>query len=337
MGSNNEIMAKNLTESEKENIKRVFHSGCGINETAKRCSVHNNTVRSIVGKNIRSLKDSIKLGFKNHPKRLTENGRKSLSDHAKKRCQKSGKIWTKPEKLFKDILNTCGLGVKFSNDIKDIFNLKDDENATICFQYPLQRYVCDFVDNANKIIYCVNGDFWHANPLLYDENNLTKIQKHNVHHDKQRKIFLEKIGYKVCIIWESEIYWNIDLVKEKIRAVSSEAAASGLHPEGRDFEILTAQLDWSEDLKKLWFKKVKDKKIITKKCNFCGNEFTVSELNKKATLRKFCSIKCSNSNTRKVKNRPSKERLIEELKQSNYLALGRKYGVSDNAIRKWLK
>lgn len=40
---------------------------------------------------------------------------------------------------------------------------------------------------------------------------------------------------------------------------------------------------------------------------------------------------------RKVKNRPSKDTLIKELKTSNYTAIGRKYGVSDNCIRKWLK
>lgn len=40
--------------------------------------------------------------------------------------------------------------------------------------------------------------------------------------------------------------------------------------------------------------------------------------------------------TRKVE-RPAYNDLIAELKKSNYLALGRKYGVSDNAIRKWIK
>lgn len=39
---------------------------------------------------------------------------------------------------------------------------------------------------------------------------------------------------------------------------------------------------------------------------------------------------------RKV-SRPSFEELNEELKNSNYCAVGRKYGVSDNAVRKWLR
>lgn len=40
---------------------------------------------------------------------------------------------------------------------------------------------------------------------------------------------------------------------------------------------------------------------------------------------------------RKVQNRPSKEELLKLLETNSYLAVGRMFGVSDNAIRKWLK
>ena len=39
---------------------------------------------------------------------------------------------------------------------------------------------------------------------------------------------------------------------------------------------------------------------------------------------------------RKV-TRPTIEELLDELETSNYCAIGRKYGVSDNAIKKWCK
>lgn len=59
---------------------------------------------------------------------------------------------------------------------------------------------------------------------------------------------------------------------------------------------------------------------------------------------KFCSAVCYQTdrkgkekpNTRKVL-RPSKEILEQEILTHSFLALGRKYGVSDNAIRKWCK
>ena len=40
--------------------------------------------------------------------------------------------------------------------------------------------------------------------------------------------------------------------------------------------------------------------------------------------------------TRKVE-RPSHEQLVADLQSMSFLAVGRKYGVSDNAVRKWLR
>jgi len=50
---------------------------------------------------------------------------------------------------------------------------------------------------------------------------------------------------------------------------------------------------------------------------------------------KLCN-KCVRFKKRKV-NRPPYEQLMSEIKETNYCAVGRKYGVSDNAIRKWCK
>jgi hypothetical protein len=46
---------------------------------------------------------------------------------------------------------------------------------------------------------------------------------------------------------------------------------------------------------------------------------------------------CNSLEKRKVVDRPSKDDLLEQLKTSNYVQLGKKYNVSDNTIRKWLK
>jgi len=75
-------------------------------------------------------------------------------------------------------------------------------------------------------------------------------------------------------------------------------------------------------------------------CNFCK-----SKCKKKS--HKYCSDKCyhnstkfvnsqGNLKTRKVE-RPSKEELKEMIDTMSYCAIGRKYNVSDNAIRKWAK
>ena len=45
---------------------------------------------------------------------------------------------------------------------------------------------------------------------------------------------------------------------------------------------------------------------------------------------------CATLNKRLVP-RPTKEQLYEDLLNNSFLAVGKKYGVSDNAVRKWCK
>lgn len=72
----------------------------------------------------------------------------------------------------------------------------------------------------------------------------------------------------------------------------------------------------------------------TKMCIACGNEF-LSTRN-----QKYCSYKCSNRKENKtIKTKivwPEKNDLLKMLSESNYRQLGKKLGVSDNAIRKHL-
>ena len=73
------------------------------------------------------------------------------------------------------------------------------------------------------------------------------------------------------------------------------------------------------------------KKSAKNYCTECG-----TEISSNATLCKNCSIKVKALNQRKVE-RPDKEILIKQLKQSNMTKVGEYYSVSDNAVRKWLK
>jgi len=233
-------------------------------------------------------------------------------------------------------LDKTGTGIGFPDELKEILNVENDANAIIYCQYPLQRYVCDFVDINNKIVYLVNGDFWHANPILYDKDKLTKVQKHNRRHDKNRRIYLETKGFVVYEIWESEVLWNKDVVKEKIRASRKRVTPAVLHAVLAEFESQDAHKDWSEQLRSIWFKKPKEKKITRLLCKQCGKEFSVSFANKKLLRRQYCGKKCFNIDNRVVE-RPSKEQLEKDIKNMSICATGHKYNVSDNTVRKWIK
>lgn len=50
----------------------------------------------------------------------------------------------------------------------------------------------------------------------------------------------------------------------------------------------------------------------------------------------YC-VKCHNSLFREVKNRPSREELKKLIREKSFVQIGKDYGVSDNAVRKWCK
>lgn len=54
----------------------------------------------------------------------------------------------------------------------------------------------------------VDGDYWHSNPDVVDENKLTPKQKHNKFVDKIKDEWCEKHKIPLLRIWESDIRNN---------------------------------------------------------------------------------------------------------------------------------
>ncbi len=80
--------------------------------------------------------------------------------------------------------------------------------------------------------------------------------------------------------------------------------------------------------------------ITPRNCLRCGKEFRPGHRGAKYCSRE-CGIRWDRSgrprpNSRKVE-RPPFAQLMSEIAATNYCAVARKYGVSDNAIRKWVR
>lgn len=56
-----------------------------------------------------------------------------------------------------------------------------------------------------------------------------------------------------------------------------------------------------------------------------------------ARQRLYCTKKCAASNRKRKVDRPSCAQLAADIKEMSWCAVGRKYGVSDNAVRKWAR
>lgn len=76
--------------------------------------------------------------------------------------------------------------------------------------------------------------------------------------------------------------------------------------------------------------KLKDQELsirLVEKCEQCGDL---------SYGHRYCTYVCARMARRKVK-RPSKEELEIEIKETSMVQLGKKYGVSDVAVKKWAK
>lgn len=70
---------------------------------------------------------------------------------------------------------------------------------------------------------------------------------------------------------------------------------------------------------------------LTKQCIQCNREFQTKDYE-----HKCCSLVCNSILKRKVV-RPSKSELEKMIKSTSWTEIGRVFGVSDNAVRKWAR
>ena len=71
--------------------------------------------------------------------------------------------------------------------------------------------------------------------------------------------------------------------------------------------------------------------LPTVPCKSCNKEFQL-----KSITQKYCSQECAHRFQRKIE-RPDLDLLQKLVDETSYCAVGKKFGVSDNAIRNWLK
>ncbi len=83
-------------------------------------------------------------------------------------------------------------------------------------------YRVDALAPEKKFIVEYNGDWWHANPTVYGPDDLVGFDygtraKAIWHRDAKRKAALERAGYSVLVVWESNWKQDSDAVLESIK------------------------------------------------------------------------------------------------------------------------
>jgi hypothetical protein len=82
-------------------------------------------------------------------------------------------------------------------------------------------------------------------------------------------------------------------------------------------------------------------RLSRRECERCDREFTP-----RYTKQRYCSQECGTRHSNRIRApkpharkvpRPTYDQLITDLQSMTFVAVGRKYGVSDNAVRKWIR
>jgi DNA mismatch endonuclease Vsr len=85
------------------------------------------------------------------------------------------------------------------------------------------RFVCDFAIPHLKIVIECDGDYWHANPQIYKNKQLTFRQEKNIRRDRCKDQYIKGQGWKIIRFYESEILNSLEkCIRDVKEAISSE-------------------------------------------------------------------------------------------------------------------
>jgi len=144
----------------------------------------------------------------------------ALSNSQKKIYQDNPKKYIESKR--KAGLISCKSRIRYQmNEIEKIVN-NELKNRGLLFKYSviLGFKQFDFGNKKHRILIEVQGDYWHANPKVYKNNQLNEMQKNNIIKDKEKNEFASKHNMKLFYIWEQDIrqgnFKVLDQIKEII-------------------------------------------------------------------------------------------------------------------------
>ena len=129
------------------------------------------------------------------------------------------KIWNKKlQKSFKQgKYIQSPIANELFNELRSLLNISNNEEKYIFNDNLHKGYLFDFCLNDKLIEF--NGDYWHANPKLYDGNSFIKQKNKKAHeiweYDKIKIETAKQQGFSVLTIWESDFRENKEETLQK--------------------------------------------------------------------------------------------------------------------------
>jgi len=232
-------------------------------------------------------------------------------------------VWTKlTDDEFRELVKNS----KTQTEIRNFFGFKNHGN-TLTIKLRIKELNIDtshFKKCYDEMInYVINRKF-SLESIMSENSTLSR-------HHLKRRLLKEGLLKNECSLCGQEGNWKgkeLRMIIDHINGISNDNRLENLRMVCPN---CNSQLDTfsGRNNKRILEEHIKEKIIKEKKIYICdcGKE--------KCKDSKMC-IDCKRINERRVE-RPTKDILLQEIKEFGYSATGRKYNVSDNAIRKWLK
>jgi very-short-patch-repair endonuclease len=119
--------------------------------------------------------------------------KKKLQAKAKKMSNKM----TEPERVFSQMMKELGVEIES--------------------QKVINNKIYDFYIPSKNMMVEVDGDYWHANPLIYEGKELNKTQIRNVKNDKFKDILAKGNGFLLERVWEYDLKNNYEKQKKRFK------------------------------------------------------------------------------------------------------------------------
>ena len=133
----------------------------------------------------------------------------------KKAIAKANPAAAKIKKKKKLIASANKMSNKMTAPEKVFYNMMKELCVDFESQKVIENKIYDFYIPSKNMIIEIHGDYWHANPLIYEGKELNKIQNRNIKNDNYKELLAKGLGYFFCIVWEYDLNNNYEEQKKQ--------------------------------------------------------------------------------------------------------------------------
>ncbi len=216
----------------KEILEQLYvNGGFSQERTAKELQISRELARSLL------IENKIKIRSRNHPTYIRRGDKHPMYgktwnmlygiEEAKRRKKIAAERF---RRLTIERIKKKQFPFKNTSIEKAMRGELKKRNWPVKEQVPVRgKFVCDFA-LPGLAIEC-DGDFWHANPAIYDRSDpskLSHIQQTKIKNDKRKEELLKKRGLEIIRFFESDIKRDVekcvDEIEKKLAKMAFEKA-----------------------------------------------------------------------------------------------------------------